>query len=127
MAITHVVSVRDSLADLVVDLIDGGAGDAQGDLVIMTAGDVEVATLAFSDPAFLASSSGTATAAAISDDTNATGGTAALFKIQDKSNAEVLRGTVTATGGGGDIQLSSTSIGTGDTVSVTSLTYTAAN
>ncbi len=126
MAITHVATVRNGLADYVVDLIDGGSGDANGDIVIMTSGDVEVATLAFSDPAFGAASGGTATANTISDDTNATGGTAALFKVQDKSNAEVFRGTVTATGGGGDMQLSSVAIGNGDTISITSFTYTAA-
>lgn len=127
MAITHVTTVRNGLADYTVDAVDGGAGDANGDLVIMTSGDVEVATLAFSDPAFGGAVSGTATANAISDDTNATGGTAALFKVQDKSNSEVFRGTVTATGGGGDIELSSVSIGAGDTVSITSFTYTAPN
>lgn len=127
MAITHSTTVRNGLADYAVDAIDGGAGDANGDLVIMTSGDVEVATLAFSDPAFGAAGSGTATANAISDDTNATGGTAALFKVQDKSNTEVFRGTVTATGGGGDLQLSSVSIGASDTVSITSFTYSAAN
>ena len=127
MAITHVVAVRNGLADYVVDLVDGGAGDANGDLVIMTSGDVEVATLAFSDPAFGAASTGTASAATISDDTNATGGVAALFKVQDKSNSEVFRGTVTATGGGGDLQLSSTTIGAGDTISITAFTYTAPN
>lgn len=127
MAITHVTSIRNGLADYVVDAIDGGAGDANGDLVIMTSGDVEVATLAFSDPAFGTASSGTATAATISDDTNATGGTAALFKVQNKANSEIFRGSVTATGGGGDLQLSSVAIGNGDTVSVTSFTYTAPN
>lgn len=127
MAITHSTTIRNGLADYVVDAIDGGAGDANGDIVIMTSGDVEIATLAFSDPAFGAAAGGTATASAISDDTNATGGTAALFKVQNKANTELFRGTVTATGGGGDMQLSSTSIGAGDTVRITAFTYTAPN
>lgn len=125
MAITHVAAVRNGLADYVVDTIDAGAG--AGSLVIMTSGDVEVATLTFSDPAFGAATGGTATANAISDDTNATGGTAALFKVQDSNTNEVFRGTVTATGGGGDIELSSVSIGVGDTVSITAFTYSASN
>lgn len=125
MAITHVAAVRNGLADYVVDTIDAGAG--AGALVIMTSGDVEVATLTFSDPAFGAAAGGTATANSISDDTNATGGTAALFKVQDSDTNEVFRGTVTATGGGGDIELSSVSIGVGDTVSITSFTYSASN
>ena len=125
MALTHVTSVRNTLADTVVDLLDAGTTDANGDLVIMAAGDVEVATLALSNPAFGAASSGTATANAISDDTNATGGTAANFKMQDRDNGEVFRGTVTATGGGGDLELSSVSIGASDTVSISSFTYSA--
>lgn len=125
MALTHTTTVRNGIADYVVDSVDGGSGDANGDLVFMTSGDVEVATLAFSSTAFGAASSGTATAASITADSSATGGTAALFKFQNKSNAEVLRGTVTASGGGGDIEVSSTAIGAGDTVSVSSLTYSA--
>ena len=127
MAITHVVGVRNSLADLVVDAIDLGSADSTGDLVIMTSGDVEVATLVFLNPAFGAAGSGTSTANAITSDTSATGGTAALFKIQDRDNAEIFRGTVTATGGGGDIELSSVSIGASDTVAISSFTYTAPN
>jgi len=127
MAVTHIAAVRDGLADYVVDLIDGGTGDATGDLEIMTSGDVEVATLLYSNPAFGASSSGTATAAAITSDSSATGGTAALFRVLDRDNNEVFRGSVTAVAGGGDIELSSVSIGAGDTVSISSLTYTAPN
>ena len=127
MAITHVTGVRNSLANLVVDAIDLGSADSQGDLVIMTSGDAEVATLTFQNPAFGAAGSGTATANAITSDTSATGGTAALFKIQDRDNAEIFRGTVTATGGGGDIELSSVSIGASDTVAISSFTYTAPN
>lgn len=123
MALTHVTAVRNGMADYVVDLIDVGATDPQGDLVFMTSGDVEVATLAMTNPAFGAAAAGTATAAAITDDSSATGGTVALFKIQDRNNAEVFRGTVTATGGGGDIELTSVVIGAGSTVSMTSLTY----
>jgi len=125
MAITHITSLRNTFADSVDSAVNTGTTDANGDLVIMTSGDVEVATLALSATAFGAASSGVITAAAITNDSSATGGTAALFKFQDKDNAEVFRGTVTATGGGGDIELSSVSIGAGDTVSITSFTYTA--
>jgi len=113
------------MADACVDRVDLGTGDAQGDLVIMTSGDVEVATLACSNPAFGAASSGTATASAISDDTSATGGTAAKFKFQNRDNSEVFRGSVTATGGGGDIELDNVTVGAGVTVSISSFTYSA--
>jgi len=124
MGITLTTAARNAAANAVVDLLDAGSGDANGDLVIMTSGDVEVATLAFSNPAFGAAATGVATADTITSDTDATGGTAAKFKVQDRDNTEVFRGTVTATGGGGDLELSSTSIGAGDTVGVSSFTYT---
>ncbi len=123
MALTHVTAIRNTLADAVVDAIDVGATDAQGDLEIMTSGDVEVSTHTCTNPAFGAAAAGTATASAIADDTTAAGGTAALFKFQDRNNAEVFRGTVTATSGGGDIELDNVTVGVGVTVSITSFTY----
>jgi hypothetical protein len=127
MSLTHITTVRNSLADLVVDLIDIGSTDATGDLQIATstAFTTILATLQFANPAFGAAAAGVATANAIAPDTNAANtGTATSFRIRDRNNAEILRGTVTATGGGGDIQLSSVSISGGDTISLTSLTYT---
>lgn len=122
MGITLTTAARNAACDAIVDLVDGGTTDANGDLVIMTSGDVEVATLAMSNPAFGAASTGVATASAISDDTNATGGTAALHKIQNRDNTEIWRGTVGS--GSGDLDLSSVTIGAGDTVSVSSYTLT---
>lgn len=128
MALTHVTAIRNGLANLVVDAIDVGTGVAAGYITISTAAfSVLLATLPFSNSAFGAATGGVATASAITSDTNADNtGTAAVFKINDRDAAEVLRGTVTATGGGGDIQLSSVSIVAGDTVSISSMTYTAA-
>jgi len=124
MALTHITAIRNTLADTVVDLIDGGTTDTTGDLVFMTDADVEVATLSWTaTPAFGAAVAGVATMNAINDDTSATGGTVALFKFQDRDNAEVFRGTVTATGGGGDIELSAVAVAVGGRVSMTSFTY----
>ena len=123
MAITHTTAVRNSLAGVISNAVDAGSGPGQ--LVFMTSGDVEVATLTMSDPSFGAASTGTITANAITSDTNATGGTVALFKIQDSDGTEVIRGTVTATGGGGDIELSSLAVSAGDTVELSSFSYTA--
>lgn len=123
MAVTHPTAVRNAIADLVVDRIDAGAG--AGTLVFQTAGDVEVATLTFSDPAFGAAGSGTATAAAITADSSATGGTIAKARAFDSVAAEVFACSVTATGGGGDIELNSVVVSAGQEVSVSSLTYTA--
>jgi hypothetical protein len=123
VAVTHPSAVRSALADLVVDLID--AGPAAGTLELQTSGDVEVATLTFSDPAFGAAAAGVATAAAITADASATGGTVAKAKAKSSTGTEVFACSVTATGGGGDITLNSVVISAGQQVSITALTYTA--
>ena len=122
MAITHPESIRNQLANLVVDLIDGGAG--AGKLEFRTSGEVAAATVTFQDPAFGAASGGTALAnTPMVDDTNATGGTVDRFAILDSNNTVILQGAVATSGS--DINLSSTTIGAGDTVSLTSLSYSA--
>jgi len=121
MAVTHPTAVRNGLADYVVDLIDAGAG--AGTLEFQTSGNVEVATLTFSDPAFGAATGGTATASAITSDTSATGGTVAKFVVKDSNGNPVFYGAVGTSGS--DINLSSLAVGVGDTVSISSLTYSA--
>ena len=119
MGITLPTAARNAMCDALVDLVDvGGAGS----LVIMTSGDVEVATLPLSATAFGAAAVGVATAASITDDSSATGGTAALHKFESGAAAEIWRGTVATSGG--DLNLSSLTIGAGDTVSVSSYTVT---
>jgi hypothetical protein len=123
MAVTHHSALRDVLCNAAVDSIDNGA--AAGTLEFQTAASAEVATLTFSDPAFGAASSATATASAISSDTNATGGTITKAVLQDSDGNDKILCSVTATGGGGDIELSAVVISAGQTVAVTALTYTA--
>jgi hypothetical protein len=123
MAVTHPTAVRNAIADLVVDRIDAAAGD--GILEMQTSGDSEVATLTFGDPAFGAAANGVATANAIASDTDATGGTIAKAVAKDSDAAEVLASSVTATDGGGDIELSSVVVSAGQTVALTALTYEA--
>lgn len=124
MAIVHSTATRNGIADYVVDQIDTGTG--AGTLEFQTAADAEIATLIFSATAFGAAAAGVATAAAITSDTTANAGTIAKARIKKgTSGVEVLNCSVTATGGGGDIQLSSVVISAGQTVAVSSLTYTA--
>lgn len=111
---------RNAACNAVVDLIDAGA--AAGTLVFKTSGDVEVATLTFSDPAFGNAATGVATASAITSDTSATGGTTTKATMQDSDANIVITPTVGTSGS--DINLSSTTIGAGDTVSMSSLTVT---
>lgn len=125
MAVTHSTAARNAACNAVVDILDTGSGDAAGDLFIMTSGNVEVALLSLSNPAFGNASSGTATANAITSDTSADGGTAAKAALRDRDNNQTIMGSVTASGGGGDFIISNTSVGAGDTVSCSSLTYSA--
>ena len=123
MAVTHVTALRNTLCDAAVDAIDGGAG--AGLLEFRTSGDVEVATLTFSDPAFGAAGGGTATASAITSDSSATGGTIAKAALRTSTPADQILCSVTATGGGGDIELNSVVVSAGQQVSVSAMTYSA--
>lgn len=119
--------------DAVVDLIDAGAGagtikiytgtqPADGDAAL--SGNTLLATLTFSDPAFGATSSaGVATASAITSDTSADAdGTATWARIQDSNGVNVFDCDVGTSGA--TINLNSTAITTGGTVSITSFTLT---
>lgn len=120
MSVTHPVAVRSVIADAVTATIG-----ASGKISMQTAGSVAVATLPFSATAFPGSVNGVATANAITSDTNAVGGTIAKAELQTAASVAKVLCSVTATGGGGDIQLSSVVVSAGQTVSLSSLTYTA--
>jgi len=125
MAITLATSARNAACDGIVDLVDGGA--AAGTIEIKsaastTSGTSEVATLTFSDPAFGDAATGTATANTITDDTNATGGTASDYTVFDSNGNAIWQGSVSTSGA--DLNLSSTTIGSGDTVSISTFTLT---
>lgn len=121
MAVTHPVAVRNSIVDGVVDQLDLGSTNSTPRLVLNTSGDVEVATLNMSVTSFGSSAAGIATAAAIADETNATGGTTTKFRLTDRDNGIIIEGSVGTSGT--DIILSSIVIAATDTVSMASLTY----
>jgi len=120
MAVTHHADTRNAIADAVLAAIDTGAGFAT--IELRDSGGTEVATLTCSDPA------GTVTGAVltfstITNDTSATGGTAAKFAIISPTPTECVYGSVGLTGE--DINMSAVVITAGWTVSITTLTYTA--
>ena len=124
MALTHSTAMRNVLADAVDTAINTGSGTAT--LVIKDSSTV-LATINLQNPAFGASSSGTITLAGVPlEDASADGtGTADSFDIEDRDGTVVVSGTVTATSGGGDIELDNTSINATQSVAITSLTYSA--
>lgn len=124
MAVTHPLAVRQGIADFVVDQLD--VGSPPGKLVFQTSGGTAVATLTFSNPAFgSADGSAICTASAITSDTAAAGGTTTKAELRTGAATAKVLCSVTNTGGGGDIQLSNTVIGAGQTVAMTALTYAA--
>lgn len=129
MAVTHSTAARNAATDAVTALIS-----TSGKLVfrispssVASPGAV-VATLTFSATAFGASSSGTATANAITSDTNAAGNASpvAFATLQTSGGTIVVHCAVAASGS--DINLTNgLTVSAGDTVSCSSLTYTALN
>lgn len=111
------------MCNFVVDQLDEGT--PPGTLVFQSSGDVEIATLTFSNPAFGAAVNGTATANAITADASATGGTVAKARLKNAAGTDKIICSVTATGGGGDIELDDVTITATQNVAMTSLTYSA--
>lgn len=118
----------------VVDLLDGGAGagyievrtGSQPATVATAASGTLLGTLVLSDPAFgnaTAASPSVATASAVTSDTTADAtGTAGWFRGYDSNNVAVIDGSITATGGGGDMTLDSVSVVAGGVIALTSWT-----
>lgn len=126
MAVTHPTAFRDTVADLVDSTLSTTAklkfrltGNAN-------APGTAAATLSMANPAFGASSSGTITAGTITSDTNAAGNASpvATATLETGGGTVVVHCAVAASAS--DINLTGgLTIGAGDTVSCSSLTYTA--
>jgi len=89
-----------------------------------TATGTLLATVTLVDPAFGSATAGVATIADPAGVTAAATGTASWFRGFDSTGAAVCDGSVTATGGGGDLTLASTSVVSGTTVDITGGTFT---
>jgi hypothetical protein len=124
VSVTHPEATRMAIADFVVDRLDLNTPPAK--LILQTAGGATVATLTFSNPAFGAAASGTcaATAAAITADTNAVGGTIAKAELRQGGGTPIILCSVTNTSSGGDIQMNNVIVSAGQQVSITAMTYT---
>ena len=126
MAVTHSTAARNAATDAVIALIS-----TSGRLRFRLAGTVaapgtSVANLALSATAFGASAIGTATANAITSDTNAAGNASAVANatLETSGGTVVIHCAVAASAS--DINMSNgLTITAGDTVSCSALTYTA--
>lgn len=127
-------TVRTAMVDAVRTLIDAGSGPgkirvytgAQPASVATAASGTLLVEVPFNDPAFDAPASGSAAADVTPTvvGTAVATGTAGWFRILDSANNSLIDGSVTATGGGGDITVASTAITTGLTVTLTALSIT---
>ena len=134
MAIELPTASRNAAADAIVDRADGDT--PPGLLRVYTgakpgannaASGTLLAEFTLSNPAFGAAATGVATldVTPALTDTGITDGTAGWFRfVTGGAASTVLDGTVTATGGGGDLQLNTVSITTGVNVEVTAGTIT---
>ncbi|MBK6786430.1 MAG: hypothetical protein IPG77_01895 [Betaproteobacteria bacterium] len=123
---THPVAFRNTVADLVDSSINAGG---PGLLQFRTSGTADsrgtvAATLTFSATAFGAASSGVITADTITSDTSAAGGIVATATLDTGAGTTIVHTTVAASGDA--INLSGgLTIGAGDTVACSALTYAA--
>ena len=125
---THSDAIRNQLADLVVDSVDLGSGNPNGQLILLTALDAVVATLDLSNPAFNAAGTttvGRCEANAITSDTNAVGGLATKYSFVDRDGVIIFQGTVGTSGA--EILFDDNDFQPGDTVQINTFTYTASN
>lgn len=126
MALTHSAAARNGLADYIDSLVPGG------NIVFQTSGNSDLVEFTLANPAFDAAGSagGNSDGVMTLEDTPITAaasgtGTAAKFRLRNSSDTDVVIGTITATGMGGDIEIDNTSIASGQDVELTSLTYAA--
>ena len=122
MSVTHNAVIRNAIAVAVQNALDAGTG--AGSIEFLTSGDVEVATMVPADPMGTVTDE-VLTFNTIETDASATGGTVSKFDISSQDGTGHVFGSVTLSGGGGDIIISDTVITAGFTVTITALTYTA--
>lgn len=122
MAVTYSTAAKTARMNAVIGEIDAGAG--AGKLKIRDSGNVVLATIVLTDP------SGTASGGVLTFDfdpdisaTASASGTAANAIITDSNDVTVISGLTVGTSGT-DVVLDSTSITSGQTVTITSGTIT---
>lgn len=132
MAWSISTALRTTLADAIDDAVNTGSGTAVIEIRTGSAPGIGnaatgtlLASISLSNPAFGNAASGVITLSGVPlSVTAAATGTAGYCRMKDRNGTAVGEGSVTATGGGGDLTLASTSISSGATVRITSGTIT---
>lgn len=122
--VTHDIPTKNLIADAVCGAnLDNGAK-----VVLLTAANVEVATIVLENDAFAAAVNGQAQANNFpKEDTVDNAGTITKFEVRNSTNVAKIFGTVTTIGGGGDIELSSVAYVVNEIIRINSLTYRVPN
>lgn len=134
MTIRLPIATRNAAANTVAGLVDAGAGSgliriytgAQPASADLAPTGTLLATFTVNDPSFGAAVAGTATldvTPALST-LGVGAGDAGWFRILDSTGATVLDGSVTATGGGGDLIMSTITVSVGLTLQLAAGTIT---
>jgi hypothetical protein len=97
-------------------ITDLGTALSGGTLELQTSGDIEVATLTLANPVFSSVTGKVGTFGDMGADSDATGGDVAKFVMKSSSGTDIYSGTVTITGGGGDIEMPNLTVPAGSTV-----------
>ena len=134
MALQYSVTVRNAKLDAVETAIGVSAvlkirsGSAPSDCAAADSGTV-LATITLPSDWMAAASSGSKAKSGTWQDTSADAtGTAGHFRLYASDGTTChAQGTVTATGGGGDLTLDNVSIASGQSVTISSFTLTAGN
>lgn len=136
MATRVPVLARNAAVDAIVDRLDAGAGAGTVKIYTgaqpATADDAATGTLLVTITCdavavFGAAAAGVATADVSPQPTGVAvaAGTAGWFRAEDSTGVDCLDGNVTATGGGGDMEINNTSIAVDQDVNITAWTVTA--
>src|SRR5690349_17987784 len=126
------LSVRDTasnaMMDLLTDYLDGGTLEIRSGSKPASPNDSAtgtlLATLTFPSPSFAAAAGRSATVGTIATVLGSATGTAGHFRAKSSGGTAYVDGTVSATGGGGDLTLNSTTITAGEDVSITGGNWT---
>jgi len=132
--VRYATTLKNSMLTPIRDAIDAGAG--AGTLKVYTSPmatlpsdaittQTLLGTLTFSDPSGATPSGGVFTASAVTQDSSADAtGTAAWARIQDSTGTVVMDLDITVSGGGGAMQMNSTSVVIGGPILISAMTVT---
>lgn len=123
MAVAHDTQTKSLIVDTVCNTLDGGAT-----IELMTDANVVLAIITLDSNAFAAAVSGEAIASGFPKSATVTvAGTLTKFQIKDSTAVARIFGTITVTGGGGDIELTSVTYAVSEIVTINSLMYRVPN